>query len=200
MRTISTLLLVSVGCAAPTAPPEPSTGAPVEQRVLVPSVLPTAPMRAFIDLGPVLVHSKQHAADPTELLLAEGDRLRADAFILEGRGIHEVYATGASGDASSSERVTSLVLASLLTGSIVLQMADNSSDRRTSGFYRAIRYLDDDGDPVDLSTVDVSKKARVALAAVRSMRAQYHTALNMFLDGDLGAADYERIRRRLAGT
>ena len=200
------LLLVlaapTVGCARTSEPTSGATLAPeapvaaedAQLKLRPPRVVPAMPLELHVDLGPILISSiSAPMADPTEFLAIEADRLRADGFVFERRGYHDVYLIrDVSFESGPLLTLAAIGLFIAFQGRVDLRL-----DASTTGFYRAFRLVDSPPPPLESSSFSISPELRARFAAAADLNEQFLLAHALLGTGALSRHDYATLRSHL---
>ncbi|MEE8408219.1 MAG: hypothetical protein V3T05_01315 [Myxococcota bacterium] len=216
-RSIGCVLLVAASvlnnCAA-SAPPRhvpavstaPSGGQsdPVTSAAFaIPKVYPALPARAHLDLGPVLVTTRLGERAVPDVLLTEGQRLGADGFTIERRGISDVYGIDLRNEAAWRTEHPGLSVATdiakyLLTGEIGGDLNSPQTKERRA-YYRAFRYVDEVPPALALTADDLDEALHEFFESAVDRQAQLTVAHGLLAASIIDVKAYERLRARLAG-
>ena len=207
---IVALLLLYMGvdaCSSPQAPgrglPYPSDAESTPQApppgLRVPKILAAMPQDGVIDLGPVLISNDGPGNAPARRALLEAaDRLGADAFVFEGRGVRNTYKIRTSRvqvlrdsfRAMPHETVDFIYYGPFQVGS--------ASDSDDVGFYRAIRYVKDHVALCTLDKAALGERLATIFYKVDSAQEQLRLLNTLFAQGLIDPSLYRGVRRLCA--
>jgi hypothetical protein len=168
-------------------------------------ILPAAPERLFVDLGPIVVRA-DHAARWRTALLSRAARLGADAVIERGAGVSNAYlkeferAAALSPQQNDTSMSTGLWVLAAFVGSAPMErdvewrVGEVSQVRE----YRALKYVDALPPALGLGAVSLSEELTNAFAAATDVQEQLSLALTYLLSGQLDPPSYERLREHLS--
>lgn len=187
--------------AEPTAPSDGRSEPVVSAAFAMPRVYPALPARAHLDLGPVLITTGRGERAVPDVLLAERQRLNADGFIVERRGISDVYGIDLRNEAAWRSKHPALSVATniagfLLTGEFGGDM-NSPQTRERRVYYRAFRYVDDVPPPLALTDDFVDADLRSFFKDATDRGAQLAIAHGLLAANLIDVKSYERLRARL---
>jgi hypothetical protein len=155
------------------------------------------PAHPFLDLGPLLVADVRSERELHDRLQLEGDRLRANGFIFEGRGLQDVY---------KYEGPDNILMAAVMLVVLAIDVAEGDVQKHDANsgvrvYVRAYRAVSGPLPPVPLGGTSAATTISPILVeridAFSSLQEQLTFVHKLFAGGDVAAKAYEAIRETL---
>jgi hypothetical protein len=164
-----------------------------EQRILVASIRSEAPDQPFVDLGPIVLRDVHTKEDLHARLQLEADRLLADGFILEGRGMDSPRVRSWGRDTWGA------VLSGLVDLAFGGEPSASSPVGESRDYVRAYRLAPS---PIPAGTLaaDAPEAVRIRIAEISTLGGQIEYLVELLLAGEIQLGEFERMREELCRT